>query len=227
MDGKRMLDFLRELAAHNDLDWMHAHQKEYKAARADFVELTGMLLAACAAFDPTLAGLAPEKLVARLNRDTRFSRDKSPYTPAFRAHLSAAGHAPVPVGYYVCVKPGASFLGGGLYAAMLPGATVRVREKIASEGARWETIVHSPDFPFTILGERLKNVPRGYDAAHPQAEWLKLKSFYLEDPVSDEALCDPVRFTADAAARYHKMTPLHTFLNEAMEGFEMPKRPGK
>lgn len=227
MDGNRMLGFLRELAAHNELDWMHAHQPEYRAARADFIELTGMLLHACAAFKPALAGLQPDQLIARLNRDTRFSKEKSPYTPAFRAHLSAAGHAPVPVGYYLCMRPGASFLGGGLYAAMLPGATARIREKIAREGARWEDIVRGADFPFAILGEQLKRVPREYGADHPQGEWLKFKSFYIEDAVDDAMLDEPARFIEYAAGRFRQMLPFHAFLNEAMEGFEMPKRPGK
>lgn len=52
-------------------------------------------------------------LTFKLVRDTRFSRDKSPYNPAFRAHISSMGKLPIPVGYFIMIKPGnQSFLGG-------------------------------------------------------------------------------------------------------------------
>ena len=112
-------------------------------------------------------------------RDTRFSHDKSPYNPAFRAHISSMGKLPIPVGYYLMIKPGGqSFLGGGLFADMFKDATRMVRDYISAHGAEWETIITALSFQkhFTVGGTALKNVPAGYEKEHPQAKYLKFKS---------------------------------------------------
>ena len=94
-----MLEFLADLREHNSLDWMHTHEKRKKEAQAAFVGLVRECIDDLAADEPALAALDPKSLVFRINRDTRFSDDKSPYNPSFRAHISPAGRAPVPVGH--------------------------------------------------------------------------------------------------------------------------------
>ena len=160
-------------------------------------------------------------------RDTRFSHDKSPYNPAFRAHIGPKGKLPVPVGYYLMIKPGGqSFLGGGLFADMFKDATSMIRDCIAANGGEWEKILHAPDFQkdFTVQGTALKNVPAGYDREHPQAEFLKLKSWYLEYSVMDDVVADGDLFLAEAVRLFQAMKPFNDFLNRALEGFEMPSR---
>ena len=175
------------------------------------------------AFDPAVLGHDPKKLTFKLTRDTRFSNDKSPYNPSLRAHVGPAGKLPVPVGYYLMVRPGGrSFLGGGLFAAMFKDATDRVRRAIAADGDAWERVVEGLA-PLQVEGEALKRVPQGFDAAHPQAGWLKFKSWYLELPVPDEDVAAP-GFAEAAAREFERMKPLNDFLNRALEGFEMPAR---
>ena len=77
--------------------------------------------------------------------------------------------------------------------------------------------------PLQVEGEALKRVPQGFDAAHPQAGWLKFKSWYLELPVPDEDVAAP-GFAEAAAREFERMKPLNDFLNRALEGFEMPAR---
>ena len=142
-------------------------------------------------FDSSIVHNDPKDLTFRLVRDTRFSHDKSPYNPAFRAHISSKGKLPVPVGYYLMIKPGGqSFLGGGLFADMFKDATTMVRDYISHNGRAWEAVIHDPAFEkhFTVKGTALKNVPAGYEKDHPQAEYLKYKSWYLEYPLSDDEL---------------------------------------
>ena len=94
--------------------------------------------------DPTVLLTEPGKLTFKLVRDTRFSNDKSPYLPAFRAHISAKGKLPIPVGYYLMLRPGGrSFLGGGLFADMFRDATAMVRAAIADRGEEWQEILLS------------------------------------------------------------------------------------
>ena len=123
MPNVLMLDFLADLRENNSLDWMHAHKKRKKEAQNAFLELVQGCIADLAETEPCLAALDAKDLAFRINRDTRFSDDKSPYNPTFRAHISPAGRMPVPVGYFVSVTPGGSFAGGGLFAPHFKDAT--------------------------------------------------------------------------------------------------------
>ena len=128
MNTQLMLNYLADLSANNHREWYHAHKAENKAASAQFEELVQALMYRIGEFDGSVLGHVPKDLTFKMVRDTRFSRDKSPYNPAFRAHISAMGKLPVPVGYYLMVKPGdLSFLGGGLFADMFKDATTMVR----------------------------------------------------------------------------------------------------
>ena len=169
----------------------------------------------------------PKDLTFKLVRDTRFSHDKSPYNPAFRAHISSKGKLPVPVGYYLMIKPDdQSFLGGGLFADMLKDATTMIRDYIVNHGEEWETIVHETEFKkhFTVQGTALKNVPAGYDKEHPQAEYLKFKSWYLEYSIKDEELNDAEAFLAKTTEICRIMKTFKDYLNKALADFQMPTR---
>lgn len=227
MDTASILDYLTELSQNNSREWYHAHKEDYKSANARFEDLLQELILGIGSFDPGVIHNAPKDLTFKLVRDTRFSHDKSPYNPAFRAHISSMGKLPVPVGYYIMIKPGnQSFLGGGLFADMFKEATSMVRDYIVSHSDEWDQLIHSPEFTtyFTVKGTALKNVPGGYEKEHPQAEYLKFKSWYLEYPVSDEALQDGKKFLAEAQKVFKAMKPFNDFLNRALAGFQMPER---
>ncbi len=227
MNTQLILDYLSDLSAHNDRDWYHAHKAEYQTANGQFEELIQALMLQIGAFDSSVLGHAPKELTFKLMRDTRFSRDKSPYNPAFRAHISSMGKLPIPVGYYLMIKPGGqSFLGGGLFADMFKDATRMVRDYIVEHGGEWEEIITAPSFQahFTVGGTALKNVPAGYEKEHPQAEYLKYKSWYLEYPIPDEELADSKLFLTKAADMFRLMKPFNDYLNKALAGFQMPAR---
>lgn len=177
--------------------------------------------------DSSILHNIPKDLTFKLVRDTRFSHDKSPYNPAFRAHISTMGKQPVPVGYYLMIKPGnQSFLGGGLFADMFKDATTMVRDYIAKNPDEWEEIIHAAEFKryFTVRGTSLKNVPAGYNKEHAQAEFLKYKSWYLEYPVEDKSLLDIETFFPQMVRVFEAMKPFNDYLNKALAGFKMPTR---
>lgn len=227
MNISAILQYLTDLSENNNREWYHAHKPEYKAANEEFEALVQDLIFRIGEFDPAILHNVPKSLTFKLNRDTRFSHDKSPYNPAFRAHISSMGKLPVPVGYYLMIKPGdKSFLGGGLFADMFKDATTMVRDYISANGAQWEQIIHAPDFKnhFTVQGTSLKNVPAGYDKEHPQAEFLKYKSWYLEYPIKDAELADAGQFLDRAADLFRRMKPFNDYLNKALADFQMPTR---
>lgn len=227
MDTQLILNYLWELSKNNNREWYHAHKEEYKEANARFEELVQAFILEIGKFDSSILHNNPKDLTFKLVRDTRFSHDKSPYNPAFRAHISSGGKLPVPVGYYIMLKPGGqSFLGGGLFADIFKDATVMVRDYITKNSEEWDRIIHEPEFRkfFTVQGTALKNVPGGYDKEHPQAEYLKMKSWYLEYPIADEELQEGDKLFSKAVKIFETMKPFNDYLNQALAGFKMPER---
>lgn len=227
MDTQLILNYLKSLSENNNREWYHAHKAEYKEANAQFEALVQELILQIGKFDSNILPRDAKDLTFKLVRDTRFSHDKSPYNPAFRVHIGPEGKLPVPVGYYLMIKPGGhSFLGGGLFADMFKDATSMIRDHIAANGEEWEEILHTPEFQkeFTVQGTALKKVPSGYDQEHPQAEFLKFKSWYLEYPVEDDTVADGELFLAEAVRLFRIMKPFNDFLNKGLDGFHMPAR---
>lgn len=227
MDMSLIVNYLSELSKNNNREWYHAHKEDYKKANAEFEALLQALMLEIGSFDSSILNYAPKELTFKLVRDTRFSHDKSPYNPAFRAHISSKGKLPVPVGYYLMIKPGnQSFLGGGLFADMFKDATRLVRDYIVQNGEEWERVIHEPEFEqrFTVQGTALKNVPSGYEKEHPQAEYLKFKSWYLEYLIQDDLIADGERFLIEAVRLFRLMKPFNDFLNRALADFQMPAR---
>ena len=147
LNTKFMMDYLSALSMNNNREWYHANKDDYKKANGEFENLLQALILEIGKFDSSILQNNPKDLTFKLVRDTRFSHDKSPYNPAFRAHISSRGKLPVPVGYYIMIKPGdQSFLGGGLFADMFKDATTMVRDYIAGNGEEWEAILQDPEF---------------------------------------------------------------------------------
>ncbi|MCI8495399.1 MAG: DUF2461 domain-containing protein [Lachnospiraceae bacterium] len=227
MNTSLIMDYLSALSINNNRDWYHANKGDYKKANAEFEKLLQALILEIGKFDNSILQNNPEDLTFKIVRDTRFSHDKSPYNPAFRAHISSKGKLPVPVGYYIMIKPGnQSFLGGGLFADMFKDAITMIRNYISQNGEEWEKIIHEPAFEkyFTVQGTALKKVPAGYEKEHPQAEYLKFKSWYLEYPLKDETLNNAEAFVGRAAELFQIMKPFNDYLNKALVDFQMPTR---
>ncbi len=227
MNTKKILNFLTELSGNNNREWFHTHKTEYKEANSEFEKMLQALIIRIGEFDSSVINNIPKELTFKLNRDTRFSHDKSPYNPAFRAHISSMGKMPIPVGYYIMIKPNdQSFIGGGLFADMFKDATAMIREYISQNGDEWDKIINAHDFSkhFEVQGASLKNVPSGYEKDHPQAEYLKFKSWYLEYPIKDFEVDDAEVFLTQAAELFRIMKPFNDYLNMALDGFKMPIR---
>lgn len=227
MNTQLILNYLTELSANNNRDWYHLHKEEYKEANEQFEALLQELILEIGKTDSSIMHNVPKDITFKLVRDTRFSNDKSPYNPAFRAHISSMGKLPVPVGYYIMIKPGdQSFLGGGLFADVFKDATTMIRDYIVKHPEEWDHIIHDDVFQkfFTVQGTSLKNVPSGYDKEHPQAEYLKFKSWYLEYQVKDTDFMDPQTFIPHAVEVFQAMKPFNDYINKALAGFQMPSR---
>jgi uncharacterized protein (TIGR02453 family) len=159
--------------------------------------------------------LEPKKMTMRINRDIRFSKDKSPYKSAMSFHLTPAGAA---AGYYFHLEPGNTFIGGGLYA-LEPDKIKAVRQEIDYNLAEFSGIMNSAGLKkyFDKLdGDALKNVPREYPKDHPGGEWLKHKDFVLGAKLDDKDLVSH-GLVKKANEVYKAMHPFMLFMERALQ----------
>lgn len=226
MNTRLIWDFLNDLRDNNTREWMNTNKAYYLEAKSEFEELLQQLIENISAFDPTISHLQPKNTVYRMNRDTRFSKDKAPYSPSFRANLSSGGKVPVPVGYFVYIIPGGSILGGGLFTPHLTQATKMVRDYLISNGEEFLQIITDKSFTdrFFIEGDKLKNVPKVYDATLPISEYLKHKAWDVGCMISDEQFKDDKTIVSYMMEICCAMKPFNDYLNRALDGFVMPTK---
>jgi uncharacterized protein (TIGR02453 family) len=226
MNTKTIFDFLNDLSKNNSLEWMRNNKKYYEEAKLDCEILIQEIINGIIPFDNSVKNLLPRDLMFRLNKDTRFSNDKSPYNPSFRAHISKQGKLPVPVGYYLSIKPNNIFIGGGLFAAVFTEATKSIRDYIVKNENKFIEIIEAKGFKnkFVVDGEKLKNVPKEYDKEHKLAEYIKYKSWFIEYKVKDNVFLKGNDFIRISVEAFRYMKPFNDFINKALKDFEMPER---
>eukprot|EP01037_Dinobryon_pediforme_P030490 gene30490-34596_t len=89
MHIRDLTQFLAELSENNNRAWFVMNKPRYDILRAEFLEVVIKLIADISKFDPAVAGCNPKKALFRINRDMRFSHDKSPYKTHFSASITA------------------------------------------------------------------------------------------------------------------------------------------
>lgn len=214
--------FLKGLKKNNNKAWFDQHRPEYEAAKTDFAAFIQQLIQTHGKKDASIRNLLAKDCMFRINRDVRFSKDKSPYKTNFGASINKNGKKAMNcAGYYFHLEPGACFAGGGLYMPM-PEELRKVRQEIDYNFGGFKKITQSKKF-VSVYGDldrsaeyTLSRVPKGYEADNPAAENLKLKSFVAITPVPDELLHSP-NLVKTIAAAFDSLRPLVDFLNEALE----------
>ena len=210
-----LFQFLRELRENNDREWFQAHKARFEA------DVKEPMLAFIMAFADPLQGINkhyfadPRPMggsLFRIFRDTRFSKDKSPYKTNVGAHFrhrecTKDVHSP---GFYLHLEPEGCFVATGLWHPD-PEALRKVRERIVAQPRAWKALGD-----LEVLGDSLKRAPQGFDPAHPCAEALKLKDFYTHTPLSEAEVCAP-DFLEQFTAACRRGAPLAAFLTKALE----------
>ena len=112
---KTVMDFLAEIAEHNDRSWFMANKGLYDSAREAFEMITTEMIARISDFDPEVSHLSAKDCTYRIYRDVRFSNDKRPYKIHMGAYINARGKKSQHGGYYMHMQPGNCLLAGGSY----------------------------------------------------------------------------------------------------------------
>jgi len=218
MNAAALLDYLQDLAAHNERDWFQTHKARYDPLRLDFQADVAYWLRELTAAEPALAGLDPAKCTFRIYRDVRFSKNKDPYKTHFSAYFAPGGKQSTAPGYYVKLAPGGQTLvAGGLYEPTKEQLAA-VRQEIDYSAEGLHQLLAAPAaqrfFPRGLGGAQLKKMPPGYEATHPEANWLRHKEFLLlhELPDADVRRLPPAEFRAHILAALRALVPFCQWL---------------
>ena len=208
------LQFLRNLEKNNNREWFNENKTLYQEAQQDVISFVEKLMEEMADFDEEMGKLEAKKSVFRIYRDTRFSKDKTPYKTNFGAGLGM-GKGNKISGYYLHIEPGKSFLAGGVYKPE-PSVLKTIRQEISAFGDEFLEILERDEFRNYFRGlsveDKLKKVPQGFEKDDKMAEFLKLKHYIVTHPVSDEQLLNE-NAAKEFAKIYKAMKPLNDFLN--------------
>ena len=189
-DLKPTLDFLKGLKRNNNRYWFESHRQRYQLARSQFEAYVTALIQELAPVDG-LGGLSAKECIFRLNRDLRFSKDKSPYKIHMSAYIAPGGRKSRKLGYYVHVSPGdQSMIAGGMHEPD-PQQIARWRQTIDRDPGPFKRIIDEKSFRQYfggVAGERLKTAPKGFPRDHPQLELLRLKQVTAMRPLADKDL---------------------------------------
>jgi uncharacterized protein (TIGR02453 family) len=214
---KSTLEFLNNLKNNNNRDWFLQNKSDYLAARGDFELFVQELINKIIEFEPLMKGLEARSCIYRINRDIRFTNDKSPYKTHFGAFIVRGGkqNGDKYPGYYFHIEAGnKSIIAGGAYIPPAPWLSA-IREKISEEGDRLVKIIRDKEFISTfgkLEGESLKTAPKGYPKDHPHIGLLRMKSFLVERVIPDKVLLTDECFGIVARAA-RTMKPLNDFLD--------------
>lgn len=217
-----LFTFFEDLAKHNDREWFKANKQRYED------EVRDPLLAFVVAFSAPLKKISPHFLadprpvggsLFRIHRDTRFSKDKTPYKTQAGVHFRhEAGKDAYTPGFYLHLEPGNVFAGGGIWHP--DSATLQsIRTAIVDDPAKWRRAISGKRFREELkldTGDPLKRAPRGFDPEHPMVEDLKRKSFIGVRDFTEKQACR-ADFPKRLAATFGAAKPLMRFLTEALD----------
>ena len=200
---------------------MHANKKRYENFKKEYHSYIASLLAELKPLDKKLDDLEIKNCTFRINRDIRFSKDKSPYKTNIGVWLSQNKNRKNAPGYYIHFEKGNSFFAGGVWCPE-PNELKQIRKEIAFFHEDLEKIINDKKFKseFGTLNRddnnALKKAPKDFEPNHPAIEFLKLKSFTASKKIDDKLFLDK-DFSKIVAQKLIALKPMNDFLTRALE----------
>lgn len=216
-----IVHFLKELEQNNHKEWFASQKKIYEEYKIYYHQLVHFFLDELKPFDEKLQPLEVKHCTFRINRDIRFSKDKSPYKTHMGIWLSQNRLMKNAPGYYLHISPEETFVAGGLWCPEAPELQ-KIRKEIAFFHEDLEQILQHKTFQkyFKDLdrpeGQVLKTAPKGFEKDHPAMHWLQLKSHTASFPIPSKELFEPK--TLNHLVEVMKsLKPLNDFIYRALE----------
>ncbi len=213
-------DFFKDLSMNNNRDWFLDNKKRYeREAKEPFIHLLEQVIASLTDTEPEL-GLVPVKnMLFRINRDTRFSKDKQPYKEHLGASITRFGTKDkIHPGHYLQLGSGENFIAGGAYWFEEKEMLYRVRQYIAMHPDQFAELIDNENFKSkwsVIKGDKNKRVPPDFEDDVKRQPLILNTQFYWSANVPNEAyLSDNI--VEILRGYWLAAQPLNNFLKEAM-----------
>lgn len=232
MDAKRIISFLKDIAANNNREWFNSHKDEHLAVKANFEDGVAKAIARLVEVDPEVGHLAVKDCTYRFYRDTRFSADKSPYKRHFGAYIAAHGKKSHHGGFYIHIEPGQCKLACNDYC--LPGEVLTAcRNEIMGNIDQWLDCVSNERFvnffgrpgegawdsPKGFGLESLKTCPSGFPRDYEHIEFLRMKDYCCWKAVPD-TFFDGDRWLDEMVKVFAVAKPMMDFVNAVVDDYE-------
>jgi uncharacterized protein (TIGR02453 family) len=219
------LKFLKALKKNNQREWFQPRKEEYERLwRMPMIELVTALHSDMMKFAPEYVQ-EPTKAVMRIYRDTRFSKNKTPYKTYVAAALRRSGLSKDGSGtFYFHVDEKGLLIAAGVYAPA-PDELRAIREHLAQNYLPFEKMLKAAKtkaLTGDLQGNSLTRVPKGFDASHPAADLLRRKQFYFLVTLPIEMVTTPAVYP-ELLKRIKAMTPAVDFLNTPLLGMAKSK----
>ncbi|MDG1724595.1 MAG: DUF2461 domain-containing protein [Bacteroidia bacterium] len=205
-----VFSFLKNLVQNNNRPWFHENKKSYASVRENIIDFSSDMESRLNLSDSIELG----KLF-RINRDVRFSKDKSPYKlniSGYFKRLSEERRG----SYYFSFQPGETFIGGGFYGPNKDD-TFRIRKEFEMDNTI-ESIVNTKDFKKyfgELIGEGVATAPRGFDKDHPNIQWIRKKQWYVLCKFTDEQVL-AASFAKEVHNTYLAIRPFFDYMSEVL-----------
>lgn len=213
------INFFNALEKNNNREWFHAHKMEYEThVKVPFLQLLDELIARISEFDNDISIKANDTLF-RINRDVRFSKDKTPYNIMMKASISPGGKKSILPGYYLGISATTIHIGGGLLHVS-PGNLKKIRSTLADEPGRFQKIIDAKKFiqHFECLkGEKAKRLDASLHVVQQKLPAIANKQFYAMTVLPVKEYLNSKKITDAILNRFQSVSPLIYFLNKALK----------
>ena len=219
MITKKYTSFFKQLAQHNNKDWFHENKKTYEQdVKKPFLNLLEILIPEIELLEPEIS-TNPKDALFRINRDVRFSKDKTPYNTLLKAGFSAGGRKSVLPGYYLGISAEKIHVGGGLFNVKTHELK-KIRKLIAKETELFNTIVNNKDFVQkfgTLKGEKAKRLDASFQSVQAKMPYIANKQFYAMQEIPLEQYYCSDELPKMILMYFKEINPLNKFLKKAFK----------
>lgn len=218
MIRKETLEFLKLLRKNNDRRWFAANRSLYDDAWRNVSDMAAFLIAGIRSFDDTIGPLGPNDCIFRLNRDTRFTPDKTPYKTNFGITIKRDGRRTPGAGYYLHIEPGSCMMSGGIYMPTAKELSA-IRDAVAKDPKTMRGFLAEPKLAEEfghLWGDAVKTAPRGYPKDHPAIDLIRHKHYIVSREISDEEMTDPT-FPDSCLESFRLVRDFNRYLNAVMD----------
>ena len=205
-------EFINQLKENNNREWFTENKKKYQEEHEIMIGFAEEVLSKMKEFDE-IETASGKRSLQRIYRDTRFSKDKTPYKQYWGGGLKRATKQ-LRGGYYFHIEEGNSFVGGGFWGPNADDLKL-IRQQIAVDEESLRSIITSKSFKSVfgeLLGEQLKTAPKGFPKDHSAIDLLRYKQFLIKHDFTDEeVLAD--NFPEKVVETFKEMRPFFDLMS--------------